>query len=238
MALTEKLIAIADAIRDKTGGTEGMTLDEMPTQIAGIETGGGENRFDYQSSVPSFQNAVFESDAEITVRYGAKAKALEFGTGAFMNVKNLKKVTVIYDGTLTGKASAKTFFRGSSIVTVDLTGVTDKIQFSSLDRMFYSNALCEILGEMDLSACTTTNYAFVNCYSLETIRIKPGTLGVSTNLSYSLKLTDESIQSIIDGLADLTGGTAQTLTLHADVGAKLTEEQKAAAAAKNWTLAY
>ena len=36
----------------------------------------------------------------------------------------------------------------------------------------------------------------------------------------------------------LTGSTAQTLSLHADVGAKLTDAQKAAASAKNWTLAY
>ena len=41
MALTDKLTAIADAIRDKTGKTDGMTLDQMATEIAGIETGGG-----------------------------------------------------------------------------------------------------------------------------------------------------------------------------------------------------
>ena len=41
MALTDKLTAIADAIRGKTGGTEALTLDQMPTEIAGIETGGG-----------------------------------------------------------------------------------------------------------------------------------------------------------------------------------------------------
>lgn len=41
MALTDKLTAIADAIRDKTGGTEEMTLDQMATEINGIEVGGG-----------------------------------------------------------------------------------------------------------------------------------------------------------------------------------------------------
>lgn len=41
MALTDKLNAIGDAIRQKTGKTEKLTLDEMPTEIAGIETGGG-----------------------------------------------------------------------------------------------------------------------------------------------------------------------------------------------------
>ena len=39
MALTNKLIAIADAIRSKTGTTEPMTLDEMVTAIANITTG-------------------------------------------------------------------------------------------------------------------------------------------------------------------------------------------------------
>lgn len=40
MALTDKLTAIGDAIRAKTGGTEKLTLDEMPTQIQAIQTGG------------------------------------------------------------------------------------------------------------------------------------------------------------------------------------------------------
>ena len=40
MALTDKLTAIADAIRAKTGKTGGMTLDQMVAEIAGIETGG------------------------------------------------------------------------------------------------------------------------------------------------------------------------------------------------------
>lgn len=39
MALTDKLTAIANAIRSKTGETGKMTLDQMPTKIGGIETG-------------------------------------------------------------------------------------------------------------------------------------------------------------------------------------------------------
>lgn len=41
MALTDKLTAIGDAIRSKTGGSELLTLDEMPQEIQGIQTGGG-----------------------------------------------------------------------------------------------------------------------------------------------------------------------------------------------------
>ena len=39
MALTDKLKAIADAIRSKTGSTDSMTLDKMATEISNISTG-------------------------------------------------------------------------------------------------------------------------------------------------------------------------------------------------------
>lgn len=41
MALTDKLTAIANAIRGKTGGTNTMTLDEMAVAIANISVGTG-----------------------------------------------------------------------------------------------------------------------------------------------------------------------------------------------------
>ena len=41
MAITDKLKAIADSIRSKTGKTEEMTLDQMPGEIEGISSGGG-----------------------------------------------------------------------------------------------------------------------------------------------------------------------------------------------------
>jgi hypothetical protein len=46
MALTDKLTAIADAIRAKTGGTAALTLDQMPTEIANIQTGGSGGKGD------------------------------------------------------------------------------------------------------------------------------------------------------------------------------------------------
>lgn len=41
MALTDKLTAIADAVRAKTGGAERLTLDEIAAAIRGISGGGG-----------------------------------------------------------------------------------------------------------------------------------------------------------------------------------------------------
>lgn len=43
MALTDKLKAIANAIREKTGKTDPLTLDQMPDEISGIVSGDGED---------------------------------------------------------------------------------------------------------------------------------------------------------------------------------------------------
>ncbi len=51
MALTDKLTAIGDAIREKTGSTELMTLDDMPAAIAAIETGSGGGDGDFTSNL-------------------------------------------------------------------------------------------------------------------------------------------------------------------------------------------
>jgi hypothetical protein len=54
MALTDKLTAIADAIRGKTGKTDALTLDQMATEIVGIQTGGniqaGANGISFESN--------------------------------------------------------------------------------------------------------------------------------------------------------------------------------------------
>ena len=75
-------------------------------------------------------------------------------------------------------------------------------------------------------------------YSLVNVRFVANTIKLSIAFAQSDNLSTETIQSIIDGLADLTGGTAQTLTLHSTVGSKLTDTQKATITAKNWTLVY
>lgn len=84
---------------------------------------------------------------------------------------------------------------------------------------------------------TTPAIGFTGCTALKNITIE-GVLGAKVNLSPCPLLTGDSVQSVIDCLKDLTGADTLTLTLHADVGAALTDAQKAAITAKNWTLTY
>jgi hypothetical protein len=82
----------------------------------------------------------------------------------------------------------------------------------------------------DLSA------SFHNCPKLENITIE-GEIGKNIAFPNSSLLTNDSVQSIIKALIDLTDTTTQTLTLHKDVKSKLSETQISAITGKNWTLA-
>lgn len=73
-ALDTQLTSIADAIRAKTGGSASLTLDEMPNEIASIQTGGGGG-----SSAPVSANDVtfYDYDGTIVASYTiAQAQAL------------------------------------------------------------------------------------------------------------------------------------------------------------------
>jgi hypothetical protein len=99
------------------------------------------------------------------------------------------------------------------------------VNLETIDKVVFSNNLKSIV------------YAFEGCTSLKNISFD-GIIPISISFAQSSLLTTASVQSIIDHLKDLTGATAQTLTLHATVAGNMTAEQKAAITAKNWTLVY
>ena len=117
-------------------------------------------------------------------------------------------------------------------VDINISNATDTA------AMFgYSSRLITIRKLIVSETTPFKSNTFVGCPALVNITIE-GTIGVSISFPASSKLSNDSVQSIINALKDLTGQTAQTLTLHADVGANLTQAQKDAISAKNWTLAY
>lgn len=250
MALTDKLTNIADAIRGKTGKTEELTLDQMATEIAGIQAGGGasgESPFDHAVGLAyAFYGATLPNGTELNVSFGDKA----IMRTSYPNTNVLNNTFYCCEGVKSVKISSKLAFLKpfsmsygfstcSSLETIDLTGMPQPMVLSSIDRCFQNcTVLKAVLGELDVSNCANFNNSFANTEVLETISFKAETIKKSLSINKTSHLTDATIQNIIDGLADLTGGTAQTLTLHATVGAKLTDAQKASASAKNWTISY
>lgn len=105
-------------------------------------------------------------------------------------------------------------------------------------NFFYMFGYCpnlKTISQLDLSNASSVNYIFDGSYALENISFVAECIKISIAFSDNHKLTDESIQSIIDGLAVVT--TRKTITFHNTVKSKLTEEQIAIINEKGWTLA-
>lgn len=127
-------------------------------------------------------------------------------------------------------------FQGANISRV---GVIDVTSCGASITAVFANASLHTIDEFVIKTDGSQSFgnSFSGCSSLENLTIK-GTIGKTFTINNSARLSSKSVQSIIDHLKDLTGTTAQTLTLHRNVGAKLTEEQKATITAKNWALVY
>jgi len=93
-----------------------------------------------------------------------------------------------------------------------------------------------VLDAISIPSATFISNIFSRCSALINF---DGLLNIkySYSISDSSLLTVESLMNCINGLADLTGGTSQTLTMGSTNLSKLTSEQIAIATSKNWTLA-
>ena len=121
------------------------------------------------------------------------------------------------------------FFRGTSKLKY-VKGVN--MSNSKNMGLMFSGSGIEIIEEpMDISQVNQTLNAFA-CDNLTEIRFVSETIKVNIDFNRCSKLSAQSIQSIIDGLATVT--TAQTLTFNSAI--VLTDEQKATITAKGWTL--
>lgn len=87
---------------------------------------------------------------------------------------------------------------------------------------------------LDFTSAGNAGRFLAQANNLREIRFVAGSIKGNISFVDTAVLSAESIQSIIDGLADLTGSETKTLTLHASI--VLTDEQKATITAKNWTL--
>ena len=125
-----------------------------------------------------------------------------------------------------------TFSNAQSLEDVVLNFSTKNI--TEYISTFNNSTVKRIIGILDFSSATSVNNMFFGCFNLEEVTFEPNTLSLSISLASSNKLTSDSIQSIINGLA--TVETAQNLTLHTAVVAKLTEEQILTIQNKNWNV--
>lgn len=208
----------------------------------GYEDGYNKGNVLYYASTLSnmFAGVVFPENYECVIKVKASTLSTNPFVNIFNNATNLKSIKMISETRdvviNVERFNAVLYNSTKTLELVDFTEFNKK--FSSLFNMFYNQTkLKTILGAMNLSSCTNTTNAFSSCSALEDIEFEKGTIKISISFAKCSLLTNASIQSIIDGLADLTGAATQTLTVHSTVYQKIVDNGwDVEITAKNWTL--
>lgn len=233
------LIAIADSIRAKTGGVDGITPENMPTEIEGIETGGGteeiENLIDESGVLDSTDGTATEKVEQLIdkaendnyFRLAIENNTEANGLSLFKGYTGTK---VPYFGTMSTKNTASLFNGAKNITSINF--YIDCPYSTRGNGMFYGTSSMKYLKgvncvnmvslrqmfaasgieviEEPLNVPNVTDYVSAFSDTIKEIRFIAETIKVSLTIS-SPVLSDESIQSIIGGLnSEVTG---QTLTI-------------------------
>ena len=103
---------------------------------------------------------------------------------------------------------------------------------TSMSQMFYVCSSLTSVPAMDTSKVTNMGYMFSSCSSLAEIHMYG--MKVSFDISASTKFTREALVEILNNLATIT--SSKTLTMGSTNLAKLTDDDKAIATGKGWTL--
>jgi hypothetical protein len=234
-------------------------IDEVYTK--GVEDGkaqGGNTEEAYQNGYTDGKQAEYDTFWD---NFQQNGKRTSYGYTGF-NEWNKNILKPKYDIKPTGGANS--LFRAIKDID-DLDAHLNEcgVKFIATNITSFNDAFTssgfKYIGVLDLSSCSTANFlftsssivrvekiitrtngnitlnsAFVNTPNLEHI-IFEGGLANSMDFSSCSKLDYESLMSIINALVTITSN--KTLKLGATNLAKLTDEEKAIATEKGWTLA-
>ena len=204
MALTDKLTAIANAIRNKTGKSDALTLDQMATEIESISAGG------------STEEWIGDGNTHIWITLG------EGRTSPILGVCPNGTVTVDWgDGTtpdtLTGTSTSTVVWTptheyaapGDYAITLTVDGEMGFGEHSCLVRYdstttdprntVYKSSVRKV--EIGHGITSIANYAFERCHTLTSISIPEGVTSIG-NYAFSM-CTSLSSVNIPEGVTSI-----------------------------------
>ena len=243
--LESDLTVLADAIREKGGTSEQLAFPlGMKSAVDSIQSGG--SNFELANYLTLFSNAfkgaVFPSGTEINL-YLTQIKGVDTDASnialsyMFSNAVGLKSVKIKTLDNGRSVSSAFGMFQScKELVLVDFSEF--KYEILTCGNMFYECQNLEtILGELKI--IETNAHIFSNVKKLKEVRLARGMLRTSISFTGAQYLSDASIDSIVNGFADMTGQTSPVLTVHKDVKAKIEANQTwlSTLTSKNVTLA-
>lgn len=231
---------INDALNEKLSNEEQYEPSEMGDAIRGIDT---KDYLPYAKEFKIHTLNIFEK-AEVELNLDSCDSLY-----LFCNVVDTENRNTTVEHLTINNANGVNDFR--SAFNCNYTVRDEKLKhltlnFSTSKVTSFQNAFnCMIALEiidgnpLDFSSVNlSSNAIFLNMFNynmaLKEVRFVENTIPKNISFNASSLLSDESIQSIIDGLADLTEQTSQKVTFSTTVVNKLTTEQMDAIWAKNW----
>lgn len=168
-------------------------------------------------------------------------KAIEFINGSkstktdinsmFKNCSSLENISGLDTSNVTDVSN---LFYGCS--AMERIPILDTSKATSISGLFYGCHLLKQINMLDFSEATSNRSIFSGCNLLSNIK-NIQSIKISLTISSLELLTRGSILNILNALTDLTGQTSKGLTIGSINLDKLTDEEKAIATEKNWTLA-
>lgn len=146
----------------------------------------------------------------------------------FYNCANLTTIPQLDTGNVTSMNSM--FYNCNSLTTIPLYN-TSKV--TNMSQMFWHCSSLQTIPAYDCTNVTNMNNIFASCSSLKSILMTG--MKVSFDISTSTLFERADLVTILNNLATVT--TTKTLKMGSTNLAKLTDEDKAIATNKGWTLA-
>lgn len=244
-----KIQGLIDTANNTTGNADKDLTAAVGALVAGYGAGGGSEDY-YNTLWDIFQQngerANYQyafaghgwNDETFKPKYPIKATS---GSGMFY----LSQITELPAGAVDWSYYNKSAYGSDMFANcTKLKIVHDAINIANIGRfnnMFSSCAALETVSFEGSNTGANWSNTFLGCSNLKNVRFNGIIVGVTNAIPPSFKdsplLTNESVESIINALGDLTGMTTKNIVFHADVKARMTQEQIATITNKNWTLA-
>ena len=174
----------------------------------------------------------------------SKARLLELNAKLAKMLTN-KGITATADETTTSLINKVSDISSGSydrilanIIDRSITSITIPDSVTSIGGSAFSD--CRRLTSITIPNSVTSigGNAFYLCASLKEVTLGDDFNCHNLDLSSTVCIERETVVNMFIALADRTGLTANKLTLNRAVGNKLTDDDKAIATVKNWTIVY
>lgn len=220
---------VADSIRTKTGTTELINAQDFSNKILNIS--GGENTLKNLLDATKSCYYLFNGYKGTSVDDLIQPNDTENVTTMVSMFRECSKLTSIPQLSTKNVTNMYGMFYNCSKLTTIPQLSTSKVD--NMNNMFSGCSSLESIPLLDTSKVTYMDSMFNGCSSLKSILMTG--MKVSFDISASTKFEKTDLLIILNNLATVT--TTKTLKMGATNLAKLTDEDKAIATNKGWTLA-